>query len=40
MCAVFGGSLLAVALLGVAMALFVFFYVQPKQQRGRKGGNA
>lgn len=40
MCAVFGGSLLSIALLGVAMALFVFFYVQPKQQtRSRKAGN-
>lgn len=40
MCAVFGGSLLAIALLGLAMALFVFYFVTPNKQRSRRGGNA
>ena len=40
MCAVFGGSLLAIALLGLAMALFVFYFVTPNKQRSRRGGHA
>lgn len=36
MCAVFGGSLLAIALLGVSMAIFVFFF--GPQGKRRKGG--
>ncbi len=38
MCAVFGGSLLAIALLGAAMAIYVFFWGNPGKRR--KGGMA
>lgn len=37
MCAVFGGSLLSVALLGAAFAMIAFFFVGQNKQR-RKGG--